>query len=62
MGKVRTITFKKIYDLHKQVQIADTIELERERNHNNTKITRQLNTLNNYITKMKNGLNLVTRF
>lgn len=64
MGKVRTMTFKKIYDLHKQVQIAESIELglpnrrlsvasatelERERRHHTTKIQRQLSTLNNQI-------------
>jgi hypothetical protein len=62
-GKVRNMTFKKIYDLHKQVQIAESLEfgltnrrlsvatateLEKERNHNQTKIHRQLSVLNNY--------------
>eukprot|EP01084_Bolivina_argentea_P176843 305955_1 len=58
MSKVRTMTFKKIYDLHKQVEIAESLELgnrrlsvasateiERERRHFGTKITRQLSTL-----------------
>eukprot|EP01084_Bolivina_argentea_P004628 8799_1 len=60
MSKVRTMTFKKIYDLHKQVQLADTLELgydtrrlsvasatevEREKRHHNIKIRRQLTTL-----------------
>ena len=62
MSKVRTMTFKKIYDLHKQVEIAESLELgnrrysvasateiERERRHHTTKIQRQLNTLNNQI-------------
>ena len=62
MSKVRTMTFKKIYDLHKQVQIAESLELgyrrlsvasateiERERRHHSIKIQRQLNTLNNQI-------------
>jgi len=62
MSKVRTMTFKKIYDLHKQVEIAESLELgnrrlsvasateiERERRHFTTKIQRQLNTLNNQI-------------
>eukprot|EP00485_Elphidium_margaritaceum_P007506 CAMPEP_0202691102 /NCGR_PEP_ID=MMETSP1385-20130828/5907_1 /ASSEMBLY_ACC=CAM_ASM_000861 /TAXON_ID=933848 /ORGANISM="Elphidium margaritaceum" /LENGTH=696 /DNA_ID=CAMNT_0049346453 /DNA_START=62 /DNA_END=2152 /DNA_ORIENTATION=+ len=64
MGKVRTMTFKKIYDLHKQVQIAESLdlglpnrrlsvasatELEREQRHHSTKIQRQLITLNNQI-------------
>jgi len=56
------MTFKKIYDLHKQVEIADTLELgnrrlsvasateiERERRHFTTKIQRQLSTLKNQI-------------
>eukprot|EP01084_Bolivina_argentea_P128136 226538_1 len=60
MSKVRTMTFKKIYDLHKQVEIAETLELgnrrlsvasateiERERRHFTTKIQRQLSTLSN---------------
>mmetsp|Transcript_2642 Transcript_2642/g.4297 ORF Transcript_2642/g.4297 Transcript_2642/m.4297 type:complete len:747 (+) Transcript_2642:97-2337(+) len=59
MNKVRTLTFKKIYDLHKQVQIAESLELgyrrlsvasateiERERRHHSIKIQRQLHTLN----------------
>ena len=58
MSKVRTMTFKKIYDLHKQVQIAENLELgyrrlsvasateiERERRHHTIKIRRQLTTL-----------------
>eukprot|EP00484_Ammonia_sp_Unknown_P023766 CAMPEP_0197031498 /NCGR_PEP_ID=MMETSP1384-20130603/10487_1 /TAXON_ID=29189 /ORGANISM="Ammonia sp." /LENGTH=718 /DNA_ID=CAMNT_0042461031 /DNA_START=210 /DNA_END=2366 /DNA_ORIENTATION=+ len=64
MGKVRTMTFKKIYDLHKQVQIAESLdlglpnrrlsvasatELERERRHHSVKIQRQLSTLSNQI-------------
>eukprot|EP00484_Ammonia_sp_Unknown_P030380 CAMPEP_0197035078 /NCGR_PEP_ID=MMETSP1384-20130603/12965_1 /TAXON_ID=29189 /ORGANISM="Ammonia sp." /LENGTH=923 /DNA_ID=CAMNT_0042465089 /DNA_START=39 /DNA_END=2810 /DNA_ORIENTATION=+ len=62
MSKVRTMTFKKIYDLHKEVEIAESLELgnrrlsvasateiERERRHHTTKIQRQLNTLNNQI-------------
>jgi len=62
MGKVRTMTFKKIYDLHKQVEIAEALELgnrrysvatateiERERRHHATKIQRQLSTLSNEI-------------
>ena len=62
MSKVRTMTFKKIYDLHKQVEIAESLELgnrrlsvasateiERERRHHTTKISRQLNTLNSQI-------------
>merc|ERR1712228_214771 len=67
MAKVRTMTFKKIYDLHKQVQIAEALELginrrlsvasatelEKERRHFRIKIDRQLATLNN--EKIVNG-------
>merc|ERR1719411_2015147 len=62
MSKVRTMTFKKIYDLHKQVQIAESLELgyrrlsvasateiERERRHHSIKIQRQLQTLKTYV-------------
>ncbi len=62
MSKVRTMTFKKIYDLHKQVQIAESLELgyrrlsvasateiERERRHHKIKIQRQLITLDKQI-------------
>jgi len=62
MSKVRHMTFKKIYDLHKQVQIADTLELghrrlsvananeiQRERRHHRIKIQRQLDTLSNQV-------------
>lgn len=64
MSKVRTMTFKKIYDLHKQVQIAESLELgyrrlsvasateiERERRHHSIKIQRQLSTLKTFIQK-----------
>ena len=66
MAKVRTMTFKKIYDLHKQVQIAESLELgyrrlsvasateiERERRHHNIKIMRQLHTLNSQIKEFE---------
>ena len=69
MSKLRTMTFKKIYDLHKQVQIAESLELgmrrlsvacatdiERERRHHNIKTMRQLNTLNTFITKKGNAV------
>merc|ERR1712242_68118 len=69
MSKLRTMTFKKIYDLHKQVQIAENLELgyrrlsvasateiERERRHHSTKIRRQLTTLNNQIGRFNHGL------
>merc|ERR1712228_98680 len=68
MAKVRTMTFKKIYDLHKQVQIAEALELgyrrlsvasateiERERRHHSIKIQRQLSTLKTFIQKSTNS-------
>jgi len=58
MSRLRTSTFKQIYDLHKQVQIAESLELgtrrlsvasatevDQERRHHSVKIQRQLTTL-----------------
>jgi len=60
--KMRTMTFKKIYDLHREVELAESLdlnnrrlsvasatELERERRHFKIKIQRQIATLNNQI-------------
>jgi len=68
MSKVRTMTFKKIYDLHKQVQIAENLELgyrrlsvasateiERERRHHTIKVKRQLSTLDKQIKGRRYG-------
>ena len=70
MSKVRTMTFKKIYDLHKQVQIAENLELgyrrlsvasateiERERRHHTIKIRRQLTTLDAQVNGGHHGRN-----
>merc|ERR1712242_353412 len=71
MSKVRTMTFKKIYDLHKQVQIAETLELgyrrmsvasatevERERRHHAVKIRRQLSTLDAQLKNSSSSTNM----
>merc|ERR1712048_322671 len=70
MNKVRTMTFKKIYDLHRQVQIAEALELginrrlsvasatelERERRHHSVKIQRQLATLTSFMDKKSKNI------
>merc|ERR1712228_441138 len=77
MAKVRTMTFKKIYDLHKQVQIAEALELginrrlsvasatelEKEQRHHRIKIQRQLATLNNQsILNGENGCEEIAKY
>lgn len=66
--KMRTMTFKKIYDLHRDVETAESLqdlanrrlsvasatELEREKRHFRIKIQRQIATLNNQIEKEVN--------
>lgn len=68
--KVRTMTFKRIYDLHREVELAESLdlgmasnrrlsvasptELERERRHHSTKIQRQISTLMESVKGIEN--------
>ncbi|ETO32250.1 hypothetical protein RFI_04867 [Reticulomyxa filosa] len=68
MSKIRHATFAKLYELHKNIEIADTLdlgqrrvsvanatEIERERRHHATKIQRQLSSLQSQLREIDVG-------